>query len=389
MGLMDKILPKNQNEKDYFDGKKHWTDVIKNRGDAQLLIYRQPEEDFNTNSTLIVMPGEEAIFVKGGNIEQVFNNGTYKLSTQNYPIISRLRNASSGGISTFNCVVYFVRKALSTQINWGTKAPMTVWDDMIGQSVKITGFGSYNVKVESPEKLLTKLLGNDKSLSAEGLEKFFDGRFQEQIVSCIASTLEDKGKAIFQVISKLKDFSQAITPQLVSYLDDYGIELENFSIINLNPEEEVRVAYNDMMRKGAWERQKKLQSETMAERDKLDVLGGDWGKVQAANILGTIATNPGAGGIAATGAGLGMGMAAGSVFGNMANQMFAPAQPQAAPAAPAPSGRFAQKSAEAPAAGGGDSDPVTAIKKLKELLELGLIDQDEFNTKKSEIMSRM
>ena len=96
----------NPNEIKYTEGKKHWTDVIKNSGSGELLIWRQPEEDFNTNSTLVVMPGEQAIFINQGVIEQVFDNGTYKLSTENYPFIGRLRNAFSGGISTFNCVVY-------------------------------------------------------------------------------------------------------------------------------------------------------------------------------------------------------------------------------------------------------------------------------------------
>jgi len=110
MGLFNN---KNPNETAFTGGKKHWADVIKNTGAGELLIWRQPEEDFNTNSTLIVMPGEEAIFIKGGTVEQTFENGTYKLSTENYPFISRLRNAFTGGISTFNCVVYFVRPSFS------------------------------------------------------------------------------------------------------------------------------------------------------------------------------------------------------------------------------------------------------------------------------------
>lgn len=65
------LFGKNPNEVAYTGGKKHWADVIKNTGPGELLIWRQPEEDFNTNSTLIVMPGEEAIFIKGGNIEEV------------------------------------------------------------------------------------------------------------------------------------------------------------------------------------------------------------------------------------------------------------------------------------------------------------------------------
>jgi len=377
------LFGKNANEAAYVGGTKHWADVIKNSPDSgSLLIWRMPEEDFNTNSTLIVMPGEEAVFIKGGKIEKVFDNDTYKLSTENYPFISRLRNAFTGGVSTFNCVVYFVRKTVSLQVNWGTKSPMVIWDNAIAQSVKITAFGSYNVKIKNPKLFIDKLVGNRPSFTQDDLVEYFDGRFQENIVSCIQQTLEDKATQIFMVISKLKDFSQAITPKLEEHLDKFGIELENFSIMSLKPEEEVRNAYNELMRKTQWSIAEK-QAEAVGDKARMDVLGDNWAKQQASNILGTLAANPGAGGVASAGAGLGMGMAAGGAFGSMAQQMFNPMQQQApAPAAPPPG-------AAAPPPAPGANDPVAALKKLKEMLDLGLIGQAEFDAKKTEIMGRM
>lgn len=41
MGLFER----NPNETAYQGGKKHWTDVIKNSGPANTLIWRQPEEE--------------------------------------------------------------------------------------------------------------------------------------------------------------------------------------------------------------------------------------------------------------------------------------------------------------------------------------------------------
>lgn len=79
------FFKKNPNEARYYEGKKHWVDVLKNTGPENFMIWRQPEEDFNNNSTLIVMPGEAAIFVNEGRIEEVFYSGTYRLSTENYP----------------------------------------------------------------------------------------------------------------------------------------------------------------------------------------------------------------------------------------------------------------------------------------------------------------
>ena len=45
MGLFNN---KNPNETAFTGGKKHWADVIKNTGPGELLIWRQPEEDFNS-----------------------------------------------------------------------------------------------------------------------------------------------------------------------------------------------------------------------------------------------------------------------------------------------------------------------------------------------------
>lgn len=139
---------RNPNEEAYIGGKKHWTDVIKNSASGELLIWRQPEEDFNTNSTLVVMPGEKAVFIKGGVVEQVFEKGTYKLSTENYPFISRLRNALSGGISTFHCVVYFVRDAESREILWGTDSPISVRDKVFNIVTDVRVRGAYKLKIE-------------------------------------------------------------------------------------------------------------------------------------------------------------------------------------------------------------------------------------------------
>ena len=138
---------KNPNEAAYLGGKKHFTDVIKNSGHANAIIWRQPEEDFNTNSTLVVMPGEQAIFIKGGVIEQIFENGTYKLSTENYPFIGRLRNMLSGGVSAFNCVVYFVKTSHSMELLWGTSSPIQVRDKMLGVATKLRARGSYKIQI--------------------------------------------------------------------------------------------------------------------------------------------------------------------------------------------------------------------------------------------------
>ena len=383
------LFNKNPNETAYVGGKKHWSDVIKNSGPGELLIWRQPEEDFNTNSTVIVMPGEEAIFIKGGVIEQIFDNGTYKLSTENYPFISRLRNTFTGGVSTFSCVVYFVRKAHSMEILWGTTSPIQVRDKLLGIATKLRARGAYKIQIDNPQKFLTKLLGNNIPFETqqELVDNYFSNEFQGKIKSSITHALNETQNELLGIESRIEELAETIEPFLGEVFEDYGLKVVNFSIAALDiDDDEIRRRYDEI----GMEAIAKLRN-AQADKGVMDVLGDDWGKQQAANILSGLSTNPGSGGsAAAAGAGIGMGMAAGSAFGNMAQQMFTPMNTQTTHqnTPTQPSSRFIQKSASSKNQKDSDN-PVVKLKKLKEMLDLGLIEQEEYDSKKTEIMNRM
>lgn len=387
------LFGKNPNEVSYTGGKKHWADVIKNTGPGELLIWRQPEEDFNTNSTLIVMPGEEAIFIKGGNIEEVIGEeGTYKLSTENYPFISRLRNAFTGGISTFNCVVYFVRKADSQEIRWGTETPIQVRDKVWGIRTDARVRGAYKVRIENPAKLLEKLIGNNVPYQfQEELNKYFESEFQGKIKSAISKFLNGLEQELIGIDAYMDELSEQIEPYIDEVVQDYGLKCVKFSLAGLDIDNS---KYDEIDQSQI----ASISKVKLAQGDEgvMDVLGEDWGRQQAANILGDLARNPGAGGVGAMGAGMGMGVAAGSVFGNMANQMFAPMNQQVAqqpvqPSQPTPSGRFAPKGSGSaqPSTQSSAEDPMETLGKLKKMLDAGLIEKEEYDAKKNEILSRM
>lgn len=384
------LFGKNPNEAAYTGGKKHWADVIKNSGPGELLIWRQPEEDFNTNSTLIVMPGEEAIFIRGGNIEQVFENGTYKLSTDNYPFISRLRNAFTGGISTFNCVVYFVRKADSQEIKWGTETPIQVRDKVWGIRTDARVRGAYKVRIENPAKFLEKLIGNNVPYQfQQELNKYFESEFQGKIKAAVSKFLNSLDQELIGIDAYMDELSEKVEPYIDEVVQEYGLKCVKFSLAGLDIDNSKYDVIDEAQIAA-------IQKGKLAQGDKtvMGILGDDWARQQSANILGDLARNPGAGGVGAMGAGMGMGVAAGSVFGNMANQMFAPMnqqpqQPAYQQGQPVPSGRFAPKGAEPVQSAANAEDPMETLGKLKKMLDAGLIEQSEYDAKKAEILSRM
>ena len=370
MGLFNN---KNPNEAAYTGGKKHWTDVIKNTGNGNLLIWRQPEEDFNTNSTVIVMPGEEAIFVNQGVIEQVFENGTYKLSTNNYPFISRLRNAFSGGISTFNCVVFFIRKASSVEIKWGTDSPIQVRDKVLGIATKLRARGSYKIQIENSAKFLETVIGNNiQCATQEDLNKFFITQFQSKIKSAVAKELGASETEVLGIDARLDEFSELIQPKVDELLQVNGLKCTAFAIsaIDIDDENGLREKYDQIGMS---------QIETIrgaqAQKAALDTLGINWAQQQSAEVLKTMAGNPGniAGQI---GAGIGMGAATANAFGAMANQMFNPNGQSSAPLGNSGTNVSSE-------------DPMEKLSKLKKMLDAGLIEQAEYDAKKAEILNAM
>ena len=389
------LFGRNPNEEYYSGGRKHWTDVIKNSGPGELMIWRQPEEDFNTNSTLIVMPGEQAIFIKGGNVEQVFENGTYRLSTENYPFISRLRNAFSGGISTFNCVVYFVRRADSQEIIWGTDSPIQIRDRVWGVRTEAKVRGAYKVRIENPAKFLEKLVGNNIQYQTQDeLKKYFMNEFQGKIKSAVSRYLNSLEQELIGIDAYIDELSEQIQPRIDEIVQEYGLRCVRFSLSGLDVDTSKYDAIDESQIAAIGK-----ANLARGDRSYMDIMGEDWGRQQAANILGDLARNPGAGGVGAMGTGMGMGMAAGSVFGNMANQMFEPMHKQQQPTnnaayqAPVQNSRFAPKNNTAAAdpsgSQGTSEDPIEVLGKLKKMLDAGLIEQAEYDAKKAEILKRM
>lgn len=361
------LIKKNPNEVLYQGGKKHFTDIIKNTGDGEFLFWKQPEEDFNTNSKLIVMPGETALFVKRGIIVQEFTEGTYRLSTKNYPFISRLVNSFSGGISSFSCVVYFFRKADSKELRWGVASPINTLDKVYGIHVDVRARGIYKVRIANPSVFLEKLVGsNIQYQEQKSLDDYFLSEFQAEAKTAISEFLNSYENELVGLDAHLLEISNQIKPRVDAILASYGIECVSFTISALDVDkakyEQIDAAQLDTIRK-----MKRGQGEAFY----MNSLGDNWQKLQNANIMMQMAQNPGMGGIGAMEASLGMGMAAGNAMGQMANQMLMQ------------SGNAAENAAAS------KEDPMVLLTKLKKMLDAGLIEQSEYDEKKKEILNRM
>lgn len=207
----------------------HILSSLRNDRGGQFLIYKLEEVDFKNRSVLTVSPSEEAIFVKNGNIVQVFPNGRYELTTENYPFLSYLRNMFSGGISTFHCSIYFVSLQQSSELLWGTS--MMMRDPVQKILTKVFVRGGYRIKSENGTKLLLSLLGMGvRNVAFEDIRHYFGTQFNQNIISILSDVLTRNNEEILTVCTKLGQLSQQVFPQLADIVSEYGLRLENFSI---------------------------------------------------------------------------------------------------------------------------------------------------------------
>lgn len=293
--------------------------VIKNEGPGGLLFWRHNKEDFRTGSQLIVAENEDALFCKDGVIYETFSGGKYTLQTANYPFIDRLRAMFSGGVGAFSCKIYFVNKADALELKWGTDSPIQVRDPVYGIATQIVSRGSYTIRVVDSKKFVLKFVGNNfKVVTTEAIRTQFRSAILQKIKTAIATAVKNSQEEILGLASRLDEFAGVITPQIAPVLEEYGVELVNFYVAAVDIPENApgRV---------------KLE-EAMAQRAELRILGNDWQRVQARDIMMATANNTGTPGV---GAGLGMGLAAMGSFGGLAGQVASPAAMGGAAQAPA------------------------------------------------------
>ena len=87
-------------------------------------------------------------------IGQLFEGGgpgKHTLTTDNIPILSRLKGWKYGFHSPFKADVYYLTTRLFTGNKWGTSNPVMVRDQDFG-IVRVRAFGTYDFRIVDPPK---------------------------------------------------------------------------------------------------------------------------------------------------------------------------------------------------------------------------------------------
>src|SRR3954466_16380029 len=150
MGLMDFI-------KSQFIEIIEWTDDSRDT-----LSYRWPDDDkeIKRGAQLVVSESQNVQLVYLVHPADLFGPGTHTLSTDNIPILSRLKGWKYGFESPFKADVYFINTRLFTGNKWGTANPILLRDPDFGV-VRVRAYGTYDFHVVDPKLFLKEVSGTD------------------------------------------------------------------------------------------------------------------------------------------------------------------------------------------------------------------------------------
>lgn len=352
-------------------------DVVKYDGPNNVLVWKwrsltnsSREEELRYGTQLVVNQSQEACFIKGGKLLDVFGPGTHTLSSKNLPILSSIIGLAFGGDSPFKAEVYFINKSVSMDAKFGL-IPFNMIEPNFKVPIPVTSRGSFALNVSDSKAFLNKIVGTVPDFETKTIAQYFRGVIVENVKNAITKIAKEQKLSPLELESIVYEVGNAVRGFLANTISEYGLDLKLFNI------EAIPVIDEDERVKEIVAQYQKLMTEDASERMRLKRRGENLEVYRLERSFDTsekVAENMG-GGLGGDGGNLigtmiGMGM-----VNPLANHM----------------GSLMQNSTSVPSAGGGSNNDVVFedLKKLGELKLLGVITEEEFNEKKKELLNKI
>ena len=359
-------------------------DVLKYDGPNNVLVWkwRTPKDDkrkeeLRLGTQLVVNQSQQAVFVRGGQIADIFETGTHTLSTLNLPILDSIIGLAFGGQSPFKAEVYFINRVVSMDIKFGL-IPFNMTEPNFRVPIPVTSRGSFAIKVGDTRTFMKRIIGTVSDFETHTLQQFFRGIITENVKNAIYKIAKEQQLSPLDLEAIVFDVSQAVKATIAESLDPFGILLELFNIEGIsivNEDPRVRKIVDDYHRLMSQDMEERMRLKRRAEN--LDVHKID----RSFDTSEKLAENLGGSGIGGDGGGIlgtviGLGMAqpiAQTMAGTMANTISSiTPNVQTQPQPPESKERIIQ-----------------LLQQLGDLKTAGILTDAEFAEKKKELLSKL
>jgi membrane protease subunit (stomatin/prohibitin family) len=316
---------------------------------GEIMVARVPQQgtaELITGSQLIVQDGQVAVFFHDGKPTDGFRAGRHSLSTENLPVLSKLLNLVTLSKSPFRSYVYYVALKTFTDLGWGTSSPILFRDSEF-RMVNLRANGSFAVRVGDPRVFLRTLVGTQGLETTYAVEQYM----RKVIVSKLAQTIPSVMTTVLDLAQKYEELAVKVKQAVHDQFDQYGLALVDLIVEAITVPPEVQEAIN------------RATGTRAVGQDEL----GHYERVMRTDSLRDAAKQPGSVVGEGLAAGLGIGAAMGIVK-DMAGQ---------APSAPQIEAKLTMEQVKA------------KLRELKDLMDEGLISQEDFDMKKKQLLGQL
>jgi membrane protease subunit (stomatin/prohibitin family) len=339
--------------------KKQFIDILEWTEEGEgTLAWRFPMagNEIQHGASLTVRESQLAVFVDEGRIADVFAPGRYRLGTQTLPVLTYLRHWDKLFQSPFKSDVYFFSTRLQLDRRWGTTQPVTIRDADFG-AVRLRAFGNYAFRVADARRFHTEVSGTRAQVTVEDL----DGQLRGLLLQHVSDAVAASGVPFLDLAANQVEFAALLRTAAADEFARLGLALDSVTVQNLSLPEELQ--------KG------------LDQRIGMGMVGGSaeqmgrFMQYQTAQAIPEFARGAAGGGGSSSGVvgdalGLGAGVALGQV---MAQQL----------------GQGLQGSGAAVPTGVKADDVMATLEKLAGLKARGILTEDEFATKKAELLKKI
>jgi membrane protease subunit (stomatin/prohibitin family) len=203
-----------------------------------------------------------------------------------------------------------------------------------------------------------QIVGSQIGADSEKVRSYFIGEIIQKLSNTLANAVVRNQISVLNISAATNDLSDLVSKEIESEFKRFGVELINFNIESISiPDEElekIQAVFH-----------KKMEAEQLSSIN----VGGAYTAVKSFETLKTAAENTSDGGGAVGGMlGAGIGLGAGLPIGQQLGQQMNVNTPQ----------QTAQ-----------DDSPKLRLEKLKALFDDNLITEEDFNKRKTEILSEI
>jgi membrane protease subunit (stomatin/prohibitin family) len=337
--------------------KKQFIDVIEWQEPGNgILAWRYPMQDneIQNGARLTVRESQAALFVNEGRAADAFGPGLYTLNTHTLPLLTNLMNWDKLFASPFKSDVYFFSTRLQVDQRWGTSQPVTLRDKDFG-AIRIRAFGNYSWRVADPLKFQQQVSGTRGTYTVEEI----DGQLRGLMLQHLSDAVAQSGIPFLDLAANQVEFATQIRTAVAPAFASLGLALEMVTVQNVSLPDELQKILDQKIGMG-------MVGQNM----------GQFMQYQTAQSIPKFAESAGegGGGIAGSAMGLGAGVALGQVLaGNIAQGLGTGIATAAA------------ASGEPPPV----QDVMALIEKLGDLKAKGILTEDEFQAKKTELLKKL